>query len=141
MYIDEKCTDQNWLPSVYRVLYKTYYERWNLRNQTQHGTDQEYTKQSLLPRISALYSLKESMHPQDQHCFRKPLKEWELSNPTEMKKWLHTHTLHIKQCLKLEQSRLKTHTHDIRNCMKPKQTSRPIQDTDNTPPIIKCAAS
>ena len=74
MYIDEKFTNQNWLPSVYRVLYKTYYERWTLRNQTQHRTDQAYTKQSLLLRISAMYSFQESMHPQDQHCFRKPLK-------------------------------------------------------------------
>ena len=79
-----------------------------------------------------MYSFKESMHPQDQHCFRKPLKEWELATTTDMKKWLHTHTIHIKQCLKLDQQRLKTHTHDIRKWMTPKLTNNSIQDNATT---------
>ena len=55
-----------------------------------------------------------------------------------MKKWLHTHTIHIKQCLKLEQQRLNTHTHDIRNWMTPKTTSSNIQDNANTISPSKC---
>ena len=49
-----------------------------------------------------------------------------------MKKWLHTHTLHIKQCLTQEKTRLKTHTHDIRNWMRPKPNKSAPQDIDNT---------
>ena len=77
MYIDDKPTDAYWLQHVYSTLFKIYYARWQVRNQTQHGPNDEYTKQALLLRISALYALKDNMHPQDQHCFRKPLKDWD----------------------------------------------------------------
>ena len=133
MYIDDKPTDDYWLQNVYSTLFKIYYARWKVRNQTQHGPNDEYTKQALLLRISALYALKDNMHPQDQHCFRKPLKDWDYMTSTDMKKWLHTYTLHIKQCMALEKSRLKTHTHDIRNWMKPKQNKNDSQALDHLP--------
>ena len=71
IYIDDKPTDAYWLQHVYSILFKIYYARWQVRNHTQHGPNDEYTKQSLLLRISALYALQDNMHPQDQHCFRK----------------------------------------------------------------------
>ena len=109
----------------------------DVKYETTHNMtpNEEYTKQSLILRISSLYALKalkDKMHPQDQHCFRKLLKDWDLSTSTDMKKWLHKHRLHIKQCLTLEKSRLKTHTHDIRNWMKPKQNNKSHQDENKT---------
>lgn len=129
MYIEERPTDDMWLQHVYRILYTIYHDRWKTRNQIQHGIDQNYMKKSLLQRIQTLYSFKQSLHTQDQHCFKKPVHEWETSHVTEMKKWIFTYTPHIKHCLNLEKSRLQTQTRDIRQWLTPKTVPTPREHT------------
>ena len=90
----------------------------------------------LLNRIQGLYSLRDSMHRQDQHCFRITLQEWKTQPIPEMKKWLHLHTEHIRHCMKQEKLRLRQKIPDIRTWFKAKSKddtqTQPQRDVSKT---------
>ena len=136
IYLPVKTSDTVWLQRIYLQIFQIQYHRWKHRNNILHSHNSDYERDMLLNRIQGLYSLRDSMHSQDQHCYRIALQEWKTQPIPEMKKWLHLHTEHIRHCMKQEKLRLRQKIPDIRSWFKAKPKEdiqiQPQNETLNT---------
>ena len=118
MYLPVKTSDTVWLQRIYIQVLYIQYQRWTHRNNILHSHNRDHERDMLLNRIQGLYSLRDSMHRQDHHCFKISIQEWKTKPIPEMKKWLHLHTEHIRHCMRQEKSRLRQNIQDIRSWLK-----------------------
>ena len=97
----------------------------------EYYNDQSVNHQ-LLARITALYTHAAHLQQADQHCFTTTLDKWKHRSTHEMKKWLKTNTVHIRECCRQANNHNKQHTRDI--CMYiPIVQSLPTSTKNNRP--------
>ena len=80
-------------------------------------------------RISALYTHAPYLLQADQHCFITPLSEWENRSVYEMKRWLQTHTDHVRECRRQADRHTKQYTQDIRTYIPTPHVRTPTHST------------
>ncbi len=131
-----------WICSTILAILHHHHARWLQRNSLLHPTTTSNVaeRNQLLMRITALYSHAPYLLQADQHCFNIPLPDWKTRSVYDMKRWLRTHTDHIRECRRQADCHTRQHTRDIRTYIPPTPHSR-TQTCSTTPSNVTTKTS
>ena len=108
---------KGWIPTLIRLFASESFRLWELRNGCRHGTDassRAFASAELAKRqLTALYSLKEQMLPQDRIIFRSSLATHLTETTQQIRSWITHNTKLISTSVKRAISQAKLGTQGL----------------------------